>query len=414
MNTLDPKQVIKDIRDHLAAHDRHLAFLFGAGTSSAINIATDVAAGEKPKHIALIPGIEGLTKNCCDAVCGLGTSETEAWKVLVKQCGQDNRPSNVENILSKVRMKIDALGEGEQLLGLDLEHIKKIEKTICATIAKTVTPDECTIPERTPHTDFADWVKKCNRTVPIEIFTTNYDILFERAFEYSNIPVFDGFVGTFRPFFYPECIDDDHLPNSKWMRLWKLHGSVNWDIDDQVSRKRFIRRKPNESGVMILPSHRKYDESRKQPYIAYMDRFTKVLKSEHALLITCGYSFSDAHINAILFEVLENRNTTNIIALMYEDLKESDDLIKVAKQQPRLTVICPNGCAISGYWYTWQLTQPIDNKTCSFIDTAFDSNAAPDDESSSTTVKTDLKGIMRLGDFNKFCLFLNEMGPNIQ
>jgi len=412
MITHDPRQVAEDLRNHLAMHDRRLFFLFGAGTSSAVNIAPDPSAGEKPKYEPLIPGIDGLTKLCREAVCDLSTDHEKAWGTLVKQCKKDGRRVNVEDILSNIRMKIDAIGENETLVGLDLTKLIDFENKICTTIAKTVNPK---IPENTPHNELASWVRKVNRTEPIEVFTTNYDLLFETAFETERVPAFDGFVGMYRPFFYPECLDDeDLLPTSNWIRLWKLHGSVNWILEDSPKGKRIIRSSPTESGELILPSQRKYDESRKQPYMGYMDRLTHILNFEHALLITCGYSFGDEHINAILYSALDNRNTSNIIALQFQELNEEDSLVEAAVRCSNLTVIGPNGGVISGSWGLWQLSQPVDNKTCSFMDTAFDSNALPEDKGSPAAVSADLTGRMRLGDFNWFCRFLNSMGGSGQ
>ena len=415
MPTHDPRQVIEDLRNHLAMHDRRLYFLFGAGTSSAVNIAPEPLPGQKAAYLPLIPGIEGLTKLCMDAVCGVGKDQETAWCTLVSQCDSDGCSANVEDMLSRVRIKIDAIGEGELLVGLDRPKLMEVENTICAAIARTVNPPEENIPEHIPHDDFAAWVKKVNRTVPIEIFTTNYDLLFERALEGMRVPVFDGFVGTHHPFFYPECLDDeDLLPKANWIRLWKLHGSVNWILEKRSGSNRIIRTAPTESGELILPSQRKYDESRKQPYIGYIDRLSRTLNSEHALLITCGYSFGDEHINAILFGSLDNRNTVNIIALQFSDLEQEDALVQAAIRRSNLTVIGPNGGVISGIWGDWQLSQPVDSKTCSFMDTAFDSNALPEDKGSPAAVSEDLKGRMRLGDFNWFCRFLNSMGVNAQ
>ncbi len=415
MSTHDPRQVVEDVRSHLAPHDRCVAFLFGAGTSSAVNIAPPPASGEKISYEPLIPGVERLTEICKAAVVALGEDQSAAWGSLVKQCEQNDRSANVEDVLSKIRMKIDAIGEGERLIGLETDQLKAVEKTICSSIAAAVIPSEDKIPEKLPHDNFVDWVKQVHRTAPLEIFTTNYDILFERSFEASRVPVFDGFVGVHQPFFYPNCLDDEELlPNPKWVRLWKLHGSVNWKIIDEPTRKRIIRGQPSSDGEMILPSHRKYDESRKQPYLAYMDRLSRIANSEHGLVITCGYSFSDDHINSILYGALESRDTANVIAIQFQDLKESDDLVHEATRQSNLTVIGPNGGVISGIWGLWQLTQPVDKKTHAFMDTAFDSNALPEDEGSPAAALADLRGKMRLGDFNWFCRFLSEMRPRLQ
>jgi SIR2-like domain len=415
MNTHDPRQVIEDVRNHLAAHDRRLAFLFGAGTSSAVNVAAVPFAGAKGKHEPLIPGIDGLTEICRTAIGDKDKTQAAAWSMLVSQCEQAGCPANVESILSRVQMKIDAIGEGESLIGLDREKLCKVNSTIRGAIAKTANPSEDKIPKQTPHDDFAIWVKKVNRTTPLEIFTTNYDVLFERAFEMSRVPVFDGFVGMYRPFFFPECLDEEGLlPGSKWVRLWKIHGSICWVLEKGAGGRRIIRSHPSETGEMIFPSDRKYDESRKQPYVAYMDRLSRILNSEHALLISCGYSFSDEHINALLYGALDNRDTANIIALQFQDLKSDDRLVDAAVRRSNLTVIGPNGGVISGNWGLWHLAKPVDNKTHSFMDSGFDSNALPEDEGSPAASSGDLKGRMRLGDFNWFCRFLKEMGPDIK
>ena len=408
--------MIEDIRNHLAAHDRRLSFLFGAGTSSSINIAPAPAAGQKPKHEPLIPGIEALTEVCGAAVGALGTTQAAAWSALVKQCEQNGRRADVEGVLSRVRIKIDAIGDGETLVGLGRDQLVAIESTICSAIAKKANPPEDKIPIRTPHGDFASWIKKVNRTAPLEIFTTNYDILLERAFEASRVAVFDGFVGTHCPFFYPECLEDDALlPTPRWVRLWKLHGSVSWRLQDEGKDKpkRIVRSQPAESGEMILPSNRKYDESRKQPYVAYMDRLSRILNAEHALLVAVGCGFRDEHINSLLFGALDNRSTANVIALQFEELKESDEIVQVALRLSNLTVIGPSGGVISGVRGSWKLTQPVDNKTSSFMDAGFDSNALPENEGSPAAETEDLKGRMRLGDFYWFGRFLDAMRPDV-
>lgn len=164
---------------------------------------------------------------------------------------------------------------------------------------------------------------------------------------------------------------------------------------------------------MIFPSHRKYDESRKQPYMAYMDRLAHVLNSEHALLITCGYGFGDEHINAILYTSLDNRNTTNVVVLNFAELSDDDALVQDAIKKRNLTVIAPNGGVMSGMWGSWQLTQPVDNKTYSFMDIAFDSNAAPEEDNIPIGGSSELTGKMRLGNFNWFCRFLTIMGVGV-
>jgi hypothetical protein len=402
--THDPQKITEELRNHLASHDRSFCFLFGAGASSSINVAPIPKAGAKRQYIPLIPSIAPLTQICKEAASSLGENFSKAWKLLENQCETSKKDVNIENILSLVRSKIDAIGPGEKLLNLEKKDIEKLETNIRNTIAKSVSPKEERIPKEIPHYLFAAWMKRANRNQPIEIFTTNYDLLIERALDYEQIPYFDGFVGSFEPFFYADCLEDeDYLPPKKWVRVWKIHGSVNWKIKTINKRNTIIRKDITESGEMILPSHRKYDESRKQPYTALIDRLSMSLNKDHSLLITCGYSFGDQHINSVIFSALETRATANVVSLQFEDLKQEEALVRHAVEKNNLTVLGPNAGVIGSTWGEWKFVKPVDEKTCSFMDVVFDSNAAPEvaDEA--------LRGRLKLGDFNWFCKFLLTM-----
>lgn len=105
------------------------------------------------------------------------------------------------------------------------------------------------ITEIAPHIIFSNWLfrNQASRYSPIEIFTTNYDLLIELALEYKRIPYFDGFVGSINPFLIPECIEAGNIKNDQssykpysWIRLWKLHGSINWFLTKDKDDKRRI------------------------------------------------------------------------------------------------------------------------------------------------------------------------------
>ena len=404
MSVHEPKNVIENLRNHLAAYDRPLAFLFGAGTSSAVNVAPAALPGKKRGYKPLVPSIERLTERCKVATENIGKGFSNAWKLLESEC----RKVNVESILSRLHSKIDAIGT-EKLLGLSKTELEHMESIIRKTIGGAVMLKEEMIPDSLPHDDFAGWVRRAGRVVPLEVFTTNYDVLFERALERARVPFYDGFVGGYEPFFYGESLErEELLPSDKWVRLWKIHGSVNWRLVKRSGREGVIRVQPTGTGEMIFPSHRKYDESRKQPYTALMDRLGQVLSRDHALLISCGYSFGDEHINALIFSVLENRRTSNMIVLQFGDLSVEHPLVKWGKERKNFMVLGANGGVIGGRWGTWRLLNPVDNQTHSFMDTAFDSDACKPD-STDASLEEGRSGRMRIGDFNWFCKFLNTM-----
>ena len=411
MGTHDPQKVVEDLRNQLATHDRPLAFLFGAGTSSSVDIAPSAKPGQKRKHKPLVPSTPILTELCKKAVCKLGKEFEAVWAKLASQCSESKEPANVENILSLVGRRVDTMASKEESLGLTREQMKHLETAIRNAVASAVMPSEGSIPDSLPHDDFARWVRNATRSGPVEVFTTNYDILLERALEIAGVPVFDGFVGAYEPFFDPDVFEHEEvLPHPRWLRLWKIHGSVNWQLRENRSKRRVVRTLPSKSGEMILPSHLKYDESRKQPYTALLARLRAVVDQDHALLLTCGYSYSDEHINAEILDSLSNRPSAHVVALKYGDLAPTDPLANWAEERQNLMAVARNAAVIGGRYGEWRLQRAVDVRTSSFMDIAFDSDAAPPlDGKETESGSAELAGRMRLGDFIWFCRFLGNM-----
>jgi len=396
MPSHDAHKTIADLRDHLARHDKPIAFLFGAGTSCSVKaIRPDGGKPDQP----LIPTVAGLTTICASAVHPLGDEYKEAWATVVAQCSTAERSANVEDILSRLRMILGAMGNQDTLLGLDHEGILKFEETVRRTIAKIANPDRKLIPEETPHREMARWLARTSRQQAAEIFTLNYDILIEMAFEAERIPLFDGFVGSYRPFFLPDSLRRPEIaPGVNWVRLWKMHGSVTWRRENLDGRARVVRGEPDDSGEMILPSFHKYDESRQQPYAAFIDRLARFLDQDDALLITNGFSFSDEHINNVIFSAIENRPRTHVYSLQFDELGDGTDLVKRGLRQRNLILIGPKTGVIGGRRAPWRLDEPAP-----FVDTAFELT------SKTEAVPEPKTGEMRLGDFVKFCEFLRSM-----
>ena len=394
MSLHDAHKTIADLRDHLARHDKPIAFLFGAGTSCSVKATGTGPEAGKP----LIPAVAGLTEVCKLAVERLGKPFKEAWPKLEKECSIHGRAAQIENILTRLRMMLSAMGEKDQLLGLDQTGVSTFEKTVRTTIATVANPPSALIPDETPHRQMARWLAKTSRQFPVEIFTLNYDVLFELAFEIERIPIFDGFVGCYRPFFLPDSLRrSESAPGASWVRLWKMHGSVTWRREDLDGRLRIVRGEANNSGEMILPSFQKYDESRQQPYAAFMDRLSRFLDQDEALLVTCGFSFGDEHINNLIFSAIENRPRTHVYSLQFEDLDDTHDLLKRGLRQRNLLVVCPKSGTIGGRRAEWRLEQPA-----RFVEIVFEL----DPSAGAAAPKT---GHMRLGDFAKLCDFLRSM-----
>lgn len=403
MSTHDPRQVIELLRDHLATHSKPICFLFGAGTSSSVNVAPP---GSTPAFAPLIPAIKELTRKCGDAVATLGAPFQAAWTRLSHECAAAGVDENIENILSRIRTKISAMGAGDTLLGLEGADMEIVEMVIRKAIVQCAAPAEATIPADLPHHSFARWVRQATRKQAIELFTTNYDILFERSLELARVPVFDGFVGAWHPYFHAEALESEEtLPGPQFVRLWKIHGSINWTERGVGKARRVVRTsgEPDPDGAMVFPSQRKYDDSRKQPYQALMDRLTAVLARDGALLVACGYSLGDEHINARMLSVLERRPLSHVVVLRYSELPADDPCVALAASFSNLMILGPNAGVLGGRWGEWRLTESLDDRARDFFSPAFRLDPAPPGGAAPVT------GKLVLGDFNSLCGFLSTM-----
>ena len=157
------------------------------------------------------------------------------------------------------------------------------------------------------------------RDHPIEIFTPNYDLLFEEAFERAQIPYFDGFVGSHEPFFDQSSVASNDLP-PRWARLWKLHGSLGWGANSRGWE--CIRTGRRDSTNMIFPDHLKYDQTGSFLSPRFVDRLKQFLMVPDTLLMAIGFSFSDFHITARFSECLSANPSASVFAFQFKTLAE--------------------------------------------------------------------------------------------
>ena len=199
----------------LSSAAKPIAFFLGAGCPAAI-----LSNQNKP----LIPDIAGITKKVHEELAphlSLGPAMDVATDNLTRD-GHIN--PTVEHLLTHIRA-LNSVAGVDTVRGLSTDHLDCLDTAICDIIYNITNKSLQTC--NTPYHRLASWTHSIPRATPIEIFTTNYDMLLEQALEESRVPYFDGFSGVRRPIFDPLAIDHDAtLP--LWTRIWKLHGSINW------------------------------------------------------------------------------------------------------------------------------------------------------------------------------------------
>ena len=235
---------------------------------------------------------------------------------------------NIETILTQVRKLAQAIGTA-RVYEVDANGYDAIAERICEEIGKCVSVNLPQDPN--PFSEVASWISGTRRTHSIEIFTPNYDLLVEEALERARAPYFDGFSGSYRPFFDAASISTDKLP-SRWTRLWKLHGSLGW----KVSGDAVVRTGSREATELIYPDHMKYDQITRQPYSALFERLRSFLTSPDTLLLCTGFSFFDSHICAVLDEAMAANSHSAIFAFQYKTLSEEQAVSSMARTRPNL------------------------------------------------------------------------------
>ena len=334
----NPDRFMSDLRQVLSQGRKRIGILVGAGAPLAIRV------NEKneidPDGKSLIPGVEALT---VQATTGLSETERAAVDAIKESLGSS---ANIESILSRIRLLEQALGK-TVVQGLDSEGYKNLGKEICKNIAKIV---GVYLPkDRNAYSDLIAWITGTVRSNSVEIFTTNYDFLFEEAFERVRSPYFDGFSGGSKPFFDPVSVAGDDLP-ARWAKLWKMHGSLGWALEDGA----VVRGHGREAAELVYPDHLKYDLTQKQPYSALFERLKRFLLTPDSLLLTVGFSFRDAHICAVLDESLAMNANSAVLAFQYQDLVKEEPAVKLASDRPNVSVYAADGAVIGGVPGKWR------------------------------------------------------------
>lgn len=331
MSYHDPIRQSKYLRQTLSQDKKPVGFFLSAGCPLAVSMPDDTCP--------LIPDVAGLTKHIKEEIDkennvskGEERNSAETYSELINEVIKTGKKApNIEDILSFLRGMIQISKGATDIRGFSESELERLEKLICEKIAQKL---DVKLPDnKTPYHKLAKWVNNIERDTPIEIFTTNYDLLLEEAFEDLKVPYFDGFVGTRFPFFDLRAVEDGLIPNH-WTRLWKIHGSINWYLKNSKEVYRSTALNGSDSYI-IHPSHLKYDQSRKMPYLALIDRLNKFLRQNSAVLIMSGYSFSDDHLNDTILSALRANPTAMVIALLYGNLTKTS-VVKASKGETEI------------------------------------------------------------------------------
>lgn len=414
----DPREYIRGIHQILISDKKRVGFLFGAGSSYATGL-TSVS----------VPAIEKMTTIVVGALEAHSAKFATAVKEIRVEAELGKVAFSIESLLSNIEAKRAVIGAGT-LNGLEADAFSDLAKLVKTEVVKLVSVhNSLQTGDRTQlaHARLSNWVSKARRRFPCEIFTTNYDYLFEVALEGSGIPYFDGFSGSFEPFFCPEAVEDiESYPHLT--KLWKMHGSLGWTYRERD--KTVIRNSAAQAeSILIFPSHLKYNTSKKQPYVGLIDRLCAFLQQDDAVLITCGYSFGDNHINERIATSLRRGANCHVVALYFDETfvdggkctfaldDEESHVRRMATLETggKMSVYGRRHAVIGGQFGEWKLRDEPRADDSIRISQYFDEDAAqPAEQSGERKGDEQWRGTGRflLPDFRRLTDFLNEVSSS--
>lgn len=341
----DVVRFASDLSARLATRSRHVCVLLGAGSSRACGL----------------PDVRGL-----ETLVAEHLMEPERKRFKNQLEGR-----NLEQVLSRLRRISVLVGDDQKVDGLTGSEAAQLDAAICKAIVRNLDMGEADL---VPVRHFAAWAARANYHLPLEVFTVNYDLLLETAFEELATPYFDGFVGSLKARFRTDLVEaTSTAPTGSvpplFLRLWKIHGSVNWlwSEGDRAEILRLGGPVAEGKAAAIYPSDVKYEESRRVPFVVLQDRFRRALNEPESLILISGYSFSDAHLNELLFEAVSRRERSEVIAFCFGALAQ--DAVQWATSTPNLQLVTAQECVLGGVRGQW--VGPEDDVTGLWVDKEF-------------------------------------------
>lgn len=214
--------------------------------------------------------------------------------------------------------------------------------------------------------DIIKMVKKFDEAHPrkVDILTTNYDCVLEYALSGANYDFVDGFTGRSLSTFDTGTFEKKR----NMVNLIKVHGSLNW-FSDSNNKILYLSNEYEASAltpVMILPSHRKYEESYREPYRTLITKSDEIIENAESFFIV-GFGFRDEHLTPKVVKRIENGTPIVIITKKAtgsckEKLKRAEKYIMLEESKSGTKITFkreesspPENCQLQGKY--WQLKQ---------------------------------------------------------
>ena len=297
---------------------KNLAFLLGAGCSSYLvadeKDADEKDADEKEKGI---PTMKHLAEGFIEQKSG-ELQDGDPFKKIA-ECGinLEDYKKNLEDLLQVLHSLLFVIKKVQGKKGDAAQNA--INEVVDYLLEKMqpVQKDEVT----DLYKSFYKRIFLREKNLPRPwVFTTNYDLFNEYALDDLGIPYCNGFSGGLTRQFNPATFklilaQELDVSANRWravdnfIYLCKLHGSINWFFDEDSNNLWPIKEmvaapQDSKNRLMIYPTPAKEGQILGSPYSDLFREFQGRIVREQSVLLVMGYSFSDEHINNIIYQAL--------------------------------------------------------------------------------------------------------------
>ena len=247
------------------------------------------------------------------------------------------------SLASQANQTSIALGTGENIKSYSTEEINGLRQRINYALSQACELPSADQPLDAPYdndpllahrTFLSRMVQSRGANLPRpRIFTTNYDLVIERALDELGYPYIDGFSGTVDrrlnlafyglDFHRVETTTQSVLSRTDGvLYLHKVHGSLNWRPSNTIDRntglqslevKQSSSARANDDLVLIYPTSSKEGDTLAYPYSDLLRLLSDAVQQDDTAVIVAGYGFADAHINRILLRTLATNSALSIL-----------------------------------------------------------------------------------------------------
>ena len=303
---------IEEIKQKLAdlSNIKNINYLIGAGASS-----------------GAIPSMEKMQKNISEKITADSSSELIS---LYQGINNDNLEKTLSILYAKKYYLEECSGTKKKKKKIVDQLIDLIQKQIYSKININLECEAATSTLNLYKTFYQKIALRNKDLARVNVFTTNNDLFNEKALDNLNINYNNGFGGGLERVFNParfrytfsKRIDanlEKFEPIENMVYLYKLHGSINW-IEKEGNSLFNIHEIPVTGGsekeacnhVLIYPTPFKQNQSLGSPYSDLIREFQTKLALPNSVLFIIGYSFSDEHLNNIIYQTLASNSSISI------------------------------------------------------------------------------------------------------